>query len=293
MQAFGDSITVGVGANPSSKSWMGLYTPINSAVSGAQAADVSNKVIISEVSDKYSLMVGANDVAVYKNDQVKQGYYATFMRHNLAWLSFPNKVFAKDMTMTGNWINTAANSFGKNTTQQGATISTTVIGSKIFIGYIIQSNTVALSRGDVYIDGQLAGMLSCDGLTVSMTTQNGATWGNACEVFHVADGTHTVSIVCTTSGKQLYINYICANQTETPVKISNIIKMSATGYNTYGISIDTTNTYNSILTNVLTDFSAILIDNYSAIDPTLHLADNLHPNNAGHQIIHNNFNYTL
>lgn len=290
MQAFGDSITVGTGASSTANSWMGLYTPVNNAVSGSQAGDISNKILSATPADKYYLMMGTNDVSVYKNDVVKQGYFKTFLRHCLAWVSFPNKILAKDMTMTGTWINTAANSFGKNTTQLGATISTTVTGSKIFIGYIIQNNTVALSKGDVYIDGVNVGTLNCDGQTVSMNTQNGATYANACEVFHVAAGTHTVQIVCTTSGKQLYINYVCTDQLETPVKISNIIKQSATGYSNNGISVATTDAYNSIINCVLNDFSATLIDNYSAINPLIHLADTLHPNNAGHLIIHNNFN---
>lgn len=288
MQVFGDSITYGAGASPISKSWVNSSVPTNNGSSGAQAGDLSNS-IINAASDNATIMIGTNDVCVYKDNPAKQQHFAEFLRHCVAWASFPNKLFAKDMAMTGTWINTAVNSFGKNTTQQGATISGQVTGSNIFVGYIIQNHQVALSAGDVYVDNELVGSLSCDGMTDSMNTQNGATYANACKVFKVDYGTHDVRIVCTTSGKQMYINYICTDQPENKIKVSNIIKMSTAGYALYGVSEETTDAYNAIIESVLSDFSARLIDNHSSINPLLHLADNLHPNNAGHRVIYNNF----
>jgi len=285
----GDSITVGTGASPSSKSWVGLYTPVNIAVSGAQAGDLSNLLQTSAVSDCYSMMIGTNDVRIYK-DTAKKEHFKRFLRCALAWLSSPIRTNARDMTITGTWANTSVNSFGRYTTANGATIKTTVTGSKIFVGYIIQNSTLAVSTANVFIDGVNVGTISCDGNTNPMNTQNGATYAAACDVFCVEAGAHEVEIVNTSpNGKYLYINWVTTEQTSPAIKISNIIKLGASTYTSLGITSAVTDSYNTIINDVLADFSATLVDNYSDIDPATHLSDGVHPNNAGHLIIHNNF----
>jgi lysophospholipase L1-like esterase len=295
MQAFGDSITLGTGASPSSQSYMNLMVPINSGVGGAQAADVSNLVVTQSPVPSYILNIGTNDVCVYKDNLVKRQYFEIFLRHCLAWISLPSRVTGRNMTTTGTWSPTQANSFGVNTTQIGATAKTTVSGNKIFVGYILQNHPTALSSADVYVDDILVGSISCDGMTVPINTQNNANtfayYANACKVFEVSAGIHEVKIICTSSGKQLYVNYVVgSDQVASPVKVGNIIKQSSAGYSLYGVNVSTTQAYNGIIENVVSDFSAAeLIDNYSYIDPSIHLADNLHPNNAGHLIINSNF----
>jgi len=290
MQTYGDSITVGTGASPSTKSWVGLYTPVNSAVSGSQAAEVSNAVLTANNSD-YAVMIGTNDVRIYKDNVGKQAHFKRFFRGILSALSHPVKTIARNMTATGTWANTSVNSIGRFTLANGAKLSCTVTGEKIFINYIIQNNSLAVSTADVYIDSVLVGSICCDGNTASMQTQNGLSYGNGCDVFCVAAGSHLVEIINTSpNGKYLYVNYVSTDQTETPVKVSNVIKLGASTYTSLGITSATTDAYNTIINDVLTDFSATLIDNHSDIDPAIHLGDGVHPNNAGHLIIHNNFN---
>lgn len=289
MQTFGDSITVGTGASSTIKSYVGLMTPVNQGVSGEQAGDLSNLIQTNASADRYTVMIGTNDVRIYK-DTLKKEHFRRFFRECLSWLSNPIKVLAKDMVMTGAWANTTVNSFGRYTLQTGASIKTTVTGSKIFIGTIIQNSASAVSSANVLIDGVLAGTLSCDGYTTIMNTQNGASYAAACEVFYAAAGAHLVEIVNTSlTGKYLYINYIATEQVSPPVYVSNIIKLSSTVYASLGITSAATDSYNAIIAAVLQDFPAKLINNYSVIDPTIHLADGVHPNNAGHQIIYNNF----
>lgn len=286
---FGDSITVGIGASTAPKSWVGLYAPINQAAAGSQAAEVSNAAL-SASDTNYTLMIGTNDVRIYKDSIEKQAHFKRFLRGILSALCHPVKTIARNMTATGTWVNTSVNSIGRYTLTNGAKLSCTVTGSKIFVNYIIQANTLAISTGDVYIDSVLVGSISCDGQTNLMTTQNGLTYGSGCEVFNVAEGEHLVEIINTSAnGKYFYINYVSTNQTEPLVKISNIIKLGASTYTSLGITSATTDAYNAIINNVITDFCAILIDNYSDINPAIHLSDGVHPNDAGHLIIHNNF----
>jgi len=291
MQVFGDSISVGVGASTPSKSWVGLYSPVNSAVSGYQAGDMSNQLASTLTDDNYALAIGTNDVRIYKDNATKKGYFESFLRHCLAWLAYPNRVRARDMTITGAWSNTSVNSFGRYSLVNGATIKATVTGAKIFVGYIIQNALGAVSTADVYIDGVIVGSISCDGYTVAMNTQNGATYANACKVFNVAYGEHLVEIVNTSvNGKYLYVNYVACEQSSPAIKVSNIIKMSASAYAALGISQATTDAYNAIINNVLQDFSTVLVDNYSVIDPSIHLtSDGVHPNDLGHSVIHTSF----
>lgn len=290
MITFGDSITSGVGASPSTSSWVGLFSPSNQAVSGAQAADLSNKVLTITPAETNLVMIGTNDVRIYRDNATKKDYFEKFLRHSVAWLALPSKLIARNMVTTGTWNNTAANSIGRYTTVNGAKLSGVVTGCKLYVGYIIQNASVAVSTADVVVDGVTVGSISCDGYTVSMNTQNGATYGHACAVFDVSYGTHNVEIVNTSpNGKYLYVNYIANEQLENCIKISNIIKMNTANYTSNGVTLSTTDAYNLIIDNVIADFNCALIDNYSEIDPAIHLGDGVHPNNAGHLIIHNNF----
>lgn len=90
MKVFGDSITVGTGASPSTKSWIGLFTPQNAAVSGNGAGDMAKVIQTSHVADpsqKYAIMIGTNDARHYKSDTQKQGYFKNFLRSAIVWLT--------------------------------------------------------------------------------------------------------------------------------------------------------------------------------------------------------------
>lgn len=291
MLNFGDSITVGVGSSSINKSWVGLLTPINQGVSGAQAADVSQKCIgiTSNIDEVYTLMVGTNDARQYKDDSIKKSYYKKFLQSVIAWLYYPTKVLAKDCVLTGNWNNTLAFASGKNTTQTGSSALATVTGKKIYIGYYLQNDLATVnSLANVYIDDLLVGTYTCS--APAMNTINGATYAPACEVYDVSAGTHEVKIVIASSGKTVYLNYVIGNeQTHSNLKISNIIKYSANGYLAYGITQSTIESYNLMIKEVANNFSLNVIDNFNTLNPMTDLADEVHPNNAGHLKIYNNF----
>ena len=299
--AFGDSHTVGVGASVPAKSWVGLFTPANLAVSGSQAAEVSKAVQASDPDPDatYTVMVGTNDHRHYKADATKQEYFRQFLRQSLAWLAFPTKCKARDacMSYTGSWGNTSANTFGKVSTQNGATAEATVSGTAAYVCYILQNHSAALSSANVEIDGVPVGTIGSGASSPAMNTVNGSTYSSACKRFAgLSSGAHDVKVTVTSSGKNLYLDYIAGNsQASTPkMLVSNIIKMSAAGYSTYGTSLANVNAYNAIIGDVLGELSTdgadvTLIDNFSDIDPSADLADGVHPNNSGHSKINANF----
>jgi lysophospholipase L1-like esterase len=291
---FGDSITVGIGASPTLKSWVNLFAPLNQAVSGSQAAEVANAVQTAPVNNLYTFMIGTNDVRVYKNDATKKQYFKKFLMSALAFVAFPVKLTARSMIATGTWANTQVNTFGRVTTQNGASLKGSFTGNKVFLSYIIQHDVNATGVGNVYIDGVLVGTVSSNGYTVPMNTQNGLSYASACDVFNTTDGTHEIEIVNQSpNGKILYINWIATEQTSPAIYVSNIIKLSSSVYSQLGISQATTESYNAIIDDVLQNFNAVFVDNFNSIDPTLHLPDGVHPNNAGHAIIFNNFKNSM
>ncbi len=296
MRTFGDSITAGLNANPASSSWVNLFTPVNHAVSASQAADMADVVqnTVPLKNETYTIMVGTNDIYKYKTDTLKQGYFKQFLRHCIAWLSFPNKVTAQspNITYTGSWWNVGVNSFGKACSTNGNTATAAVEGNKVFIGFIIQDNVLTFGTADVEIDGIVVGSFACNG--TGMTTVLNKTYASAAVCFDVPSGQHTVKVTVTSpSGKYFYLNYIAGNNQESPkVLVSNILKWSASGYSSNGLSPSITNDYNNLINIVSSEFSnSVLVDNYSHIDPAIHLSsDGVHPNNAGHAIIYARFN---
>ncbi|HTG55932.1 MAG TPA: hypothetical protein VL943_06685, partial [Niabella sp.] len=163
----------------------------------------------------------------------------------------------------------------------------------VYISYIIQNHSGSTSKGDVLIDGVKVGEISCDGHTVPMTTQNGINYASALSSFECCEGTHTLEIINKSVGKYFYVNWIAQEQDKKPVILGNIIKLSNSVYNQLGISEQTTIDYNAIVSSVADEFGALLVDNYSYIEPSLHLNDGVHPNNLGHSIIHENFKSAL
>lgn len=305
--AFGDSITVGGGASPSTESWIGLFTPKNNAVNNTGAGDMAKSVITNafafDPSVAYMFMIGTNDHRTYKADATKQEFWKKFLRMCVSWVSLENKKLPRvsgDMTFTGTWANTPVDSVGKYTTQLGATAEAVVNGDTVYISHIIQNSTATQAQADVYIDGNLVGTLDCFG---AMNTSAGGTYAPAAARFSgLGAGSHTVRVVVTTSGKNFHLYYIGGSDNAgglyPEVLLSNVIRMSAAAYTTYGSSDANVDQFNAIINDLMLEFASdgfnvTLIDNHASIDPTTDLADGVHPNNAGHAKIHENFNAAL
>lgn len=304
---FGDSITVGVSANPSSLSWVGLLTPVNNAQSGDQAAEVSKDIQTVSVNplNTYTIMVGTNDHRTYKADASRKEYFKRFLRQAVAWLALPTKVKGRDagFTYTGTWNNTVINTFGKYTTATSSTAITSVSGTSIYVGYVIQNSTQAKGTAKVFIDGTSVGSLATDGSSPTMNTVNGSTYAAACMRYSgLSNGLHEVKIVVdSVAGKYYYVDYVAGNdQVATPkILLSNIIPMTSAGYTTYGTSVGNVNDYNTIISDLVTEFTndglnVVLVDNFTDISPaTDFTADGIHPNNSGHAKISENFKVEL
>lgn len=300
-RAFGDSFTVGVGANPANQSWMMRFNPANLAASSSQAADCSLVVQAFETKplETFALYVGYNDVARYKNDPAKMQFFKDCYRGCLAWLALVNKKTARGshagITFTGSWIDNPTNLMGRYTTQNGASAKATVSGNSVWIGVSKGDNAVMAQSVNVKIDGVDKGTFSV--YQQGVTTFLNSWYGRPALYFSgLGEGPHEVVIThASPDGKFLHLDYIAGSEQsqKTTIAASNITKFPASYYASLGIDLNTTIAYNQIISDVISEFQGFdirLVDNYSDIDPTLHVSDQWgHPNNLGHEIIHNNF----
>jgi len=292
----GDSLTVGVGASTTAKSWVGLATPVNLARNGDMAAELSNKIngiggapLVPEPSKTYSIMIGVNDQKNYRGDAVKQGYYKSFLRCALAYLFIPVKNKARDalITYTGTWGNTPVNTYGKYSATPNSTAETTVNGTSVYVSYIIQNSNSYVA--EIRVDGVLKKTINVS--TTPMGTANGSSYASACErIDGLSPGSHTVNVKVISAAAYFYLEWIGGNeQVSSPrVLLGNVIKMSNAAYTQFATSDTIVNAYNTIIDDLITEFTADgfdvdKVDVHSVINPLTDLtSDGVHPNDAGH-----------
>lgn len=291
---FGDSITYGLSAT-AGQSYSNLFTPINAGVSAAQAAEVSNHVQQESVNPfkAYTILVGANDATRYKDNPLLQQHFKSSLRASIAWLSLLDKKTAnKDLTLSGTWAKIPApNPVGMYTTQSGASASTQIKGSTIYVG---------LSAGD-FSDMSNFVVVEIDGIEYphfslyipGSTTWLGQWWSRVCFVFDgLENTTHTVKITNKGSeGKFLHLDYIASNNQSTcpVILIGTIPKCTDTFCTSTGITQQTVQAYRNIIVEIANEFSARLVHTDLAMTEAGISSDGLHPNNIGHLQIHNAF----
>ncbi|TCV62337.1 SGNH/GDSL hydrolase family protein [Neorhizobium sp. S3-V5DH] len=283
---------------------LGYTTIVNRAKNGDQAGDQSYKAqaVARAAGDTVAILVGTNDVRVYKDNATKRGYFAAFLRRLIADAIMPNRVKGRDAAMvkTGAWSNTQVNTFGVVTNAQGAKAAATVSGSEIYVGYIIQNHTDCQSSADVYIDGVKAGTLSANG-TAGSTTENGQVYAPALARFATTPGQHSVEVRVTSSGEYFYLDDIRgSDQPVGPMThVSNLSKWAAAGYTTFGATEAMVTAYNTLISSIVNEFKAdgfkvSLVDIFSVINPATDLmADGLHPNAPGQRKIADKFKASI
>lgn len=287
--AFGDSVTASFPGNsvPFEQMYITrlsaeLHSPITvRAVSGAQAADQSFVATQCAAGDNATILIGANDARLYGMPRI--GYYEAFLRNLIVSMAAPNKIIARNMSLTGAWSNTMVNSIGKNTTSPGAKASAQVSGTSVYVSYIVQDNAAAGGIATIKIDGSVVGSINSTG--TNMTTQNGLSYAPACARFSgLSDGAHAVEVEVTSAGKIFYLDYIAGS--DQPLKpnvyVGNVLRQRLAGLGT-----DTTvSAYNGVVDKIVTELrqdglGITLVDVSSKLDPVADLLDGIHPNVTG------------
>ena len=309
-KAYGDSITVNVGASIPANGYAALIGTAkgaaitNLAVSGSQITTQIDNIYATAVADNAQsfILTGFNDMRNYGVSAAGQQTYTDTARAALAWLSIPESAKirgrAAGVAYTGTWANTPVYGMGKEATVAG-TATVTVTGSTIYLGYIKQAGTAGSFT--VSVDGGPAATVNANaGVT------DGSARAYSASVYRVAglaNVAHTV-LVTWVSGT-VYFDWIAGLPVTSSAPISpavyvgNCLRMPTAGYALGGVYANGSDTavgqfnalISSIVQELVTDGLTIkLVDASSAYNPVTDAAvDNIHPADQGHAKIANAF----
>lgn len=288
--SFGDSITAHAGASPASNSYINLLNVDfgqafeNTGVSTAMAIDCTSALFSKNTAsgDKSVIMFGTNDQAKYDVDVTKRGYFIDAIRGYAVWLC-ANSVLAtpaNGVTFTGTWSNGyALGTYGSSAANSKATF--TVSGSNICLGVFRQYNNT--STFNIKIDGVDKGNFSSGG---DVRTLLGASYGiNGLMFTGLSAGTHSVelTVLSANASNVVFFKFYSGLLPKAKASIVNI--PHAVNY-TYGGSNANVDNYNIAIAALVAELAGYgldvsIADVSSQLTPS-HMADNVHPNNAGH-----------
>lgn len=318
---FGDSITTGVGASPSSNSYANLliarmgWTASNLAISGGSIMDwIINAYNQTINPDTISVVLpGFNDARFIGTNAAQQTAYQDALYAACAFLAIPEaqKIKANDaaVTFSGVWATSPIRSFGKYTNNQNASATFKVSGTTVYCSVIQQNGNGGVVRVDI------------DGVTVGSFDLNRpvANGGAVSSINYMpmllrfpglSEGLHTVVLTKTdatdaTGNHALSIDFVAGNGAkavgQSKVFVGSTLRMNATGaaggapYNKYTEPVN--RAFTKICAAVCGDLAAdglevqIVRTNsvYNPDNPTEVDADNIHPSNLGHSEIYQAF----
>jgi lysophospholipase L1-like esterase len=295
---FGDSITVGVGASLISKAYAALLIATlgvgadNTAVSGAMVPDQATHVYSSAIAsnDTATIMLGTNDERIYQSNVTKQEFFKSGLAALTVYASSNTTKALTSGTYTGTWTNTVAYGIGKHSNVNGSKLNFSVNGPVIYIGYIKQINNGG--QFTVKVDGVLTGTYNCTG--VGITTAKGLAYGTQLlRIAGLANTSHTVEIEVvssTATANRVYIDWWGGVSARNAVYVANI--PYATTYVSGGSDANV-DAYNADIAAIVTELSGdglnVNLVNVNSVLTDFDMADEYHPNNAGHQKIADKF----
>lgn len=294
---FGDSISNGYGVLPA-ESYVGLFGVNEAADDSQQAAEVSSDVmqLTPDLRQAYGLMIGLNDVSMYKDDAAKMEFFRRALRACVAWFCLYDRKIARGpqagIEFTGAWIDSPTpNTCGKYTTEAGAKGRAIVTGDTAYIAlsegryehYDFMSHNIR-----VVIDGVDKGPHSVD--IPGVTTWLKQWWSRTVWKFdNLGPGDHAVEITNLDGGRFLHLDYIAGNyQPSRPeVLLGLITKCTTAWYAVAGVTPALVQSYNAIVADIAAELGATLVNTWEVLDPAIHLQpDGAHPNKLGHRELH-------
>lgn len=212
------------------------------------------------------------------------------------------KVTAQEMDqLAGAWtsIDSSIATGGMFSTQNGSVLEATVSGRHI-VHVGLWNNTKA-GKFRVAVDGKLQGPEFNACPFGNLAPSEDIPYGPFALAFtDYSNGPHDVRIGVTSAtgaDKDVYPVFtagLSGDDTEPQplVVLCNMYNLSAAGCSTYTVPVGAIDLYNRAIEQVYgfcknkLGLNVVLADLYSVIDPSVHLySDNLHPNNAGHEVI--------
>lgn len=273
-------------------------TKVNRAFSGDMAQDQAYKAmgVVRAAGTKAVVLCDINDARFISVSRVDR--YKDILMRIIGDIVLPtrNTVRSAAVTKTGSWANTQVDGIGMYATTPGAKCTSVINGTTAYVGVLVDNHSASQGvTADVYVDGVFKGTITSDNMGVNNVnggnTYNNLRYGPALFRFPgLAAGNHTVEVVVTSSGKNMYLSYFAGNggQPATAgVQVGNMYKLNATGQAAIGVTDAIATAFRdaakSIIDAMAADgFNVTLANTFSAIDPNSHLMpDGIHWNAAG------------
>lgn len=315
----GDSITYGTGASATQYAYGTnnglLFNDLQTAltdrgIAGNMVADVANGDVFplenpgNTPDTLHTLMIGTNDQG--KGPTYGPAVYNPVMQAVISWLTVPraSKVFGQDagcVQTSGTWANdnTYQTGIGIQSTTNGSVLTCTIrsYGNPIYLWYrVIDGNggtfTYALDGGTP--------VAAANSTSVAIATNNGTTQAVAlARITGVSSGSHTITITVTsTTGVGNIVGITAIGSPATAVAGGLPMIVSGIIYQQNDANSAETALFNgyaqSNAQTMISDGLPVVFSNVRAfINSTTDMADNLHPNDSGHNKIRMAFESVL
>jgi hypothetical protein len=318
--SFGDSYTIGVGA---SQTWLSYLNTIketlgigynNLAISGTGSARMQREAYVLPLNRSVAItsLIGLNDLwrgnGGLKTMSKIKNVYTSFIANSLLKTAVP----ASDasVSITGTWSIVPTDTLGgkavsiggngRSTNSSGATLSYSFTGNSVVVGSIGVDGINKVTRSfDITIDGINYGIFNynnaTDGIPEAGGVPNSQSIGVVSVFTNLPDGSHTVVVTSGAGTGSLVIDYIgtlVSPQNAAPIYISEVYKLSRSGYawllNTLGSNLndEAIGRANDSIASVINRFQGYPVTMARGeyfFNPEIDIIENdIHPNDTGH-----------
>lgn len=318
--AFGDSITFGALATSTALSYRGRietatgWTLANQGLGGREFGQILTEAIYpttTALNDAYTLLPGFNDFRRNGTAALGLGTFRRGLTAALLWLAIPHdqKITAQSarVSAAGTWANAAlyGTTLGKSSSTQTSTLTATLYGTSIYIGY---TNRAGLANGGTFtvsIDGVVYATVDTNvgqtGIVTVLVPSPAQFWPEAARFGGLAPGPHTVVLTVTSASGTVNIDWLGSNDgaglVDWPqVFVGTTLRMSTAGYTassnaSFNVGSETASALfaaevRSAAHGLAADGLHVwLVDTALAFNPSIAAnldADNIHPTDTGH-----------
>lgn len=295
---YGDSFTVGVGATSARASWPRRWAALTGLP--AEPLALGGTTLLESVGRMYRRAVAPTDLTLVLlgyNDMRLDGVAAGVqdvvggsLLAALVWAALRTDAIlpATGMRRTGAWV-AGGQHLALQTSQEGASLSATVDGSVLYLGYYRQ--VARAGWFTVRVDGTTYGPFSCQ---ATLRTARAPTWPSALRLGPFAATQHHVAI--SAHGGPVTIDWLGSNLARGPrVILGNVPRMVPAAYRLFppynqGSDLavaDFDRLYGDTVAQLRRDGLRVgLADVAAALQLPGDLArDDVHPNDRGHRAI--------
>jgi lysophospholipase L1-like esterase len=311
MLAFGDSVTLGVGASVPERGWARRVAAargeslVNGAVSGTQVAEMADavyRIAVSRIAEDSPppdrlWLAGYNDMRFWGCSPSGLASFGGSLAALLTYLALPpeGRVCAQSpvVALSGTWMTTPVYGgvVGRYSNQQGASLGAIVTGSTVYVGLTALTGVDAGGDAAIVVDGAEVIIAHCSGLPALGTGRPYAPL--LVRVDGLAPGPHHIAVVVRSATGNVYVDWLGGNGDSALgaiVWLGDCLAMTPEWYGTFAPyaagSSEAVRRFRIVTRAVVArlrgDGLAIRAVNVGDAFDLVRVADGVHPNDVGH-----------